>query len=63
MLIVSNYYKYDMKKMRGRVNLMNEELVFQKLTPTDNVDLNIYDEAFKYIFENNGVKNVAISGA
>lgn len=35
---------------------------FQKLTPTDKVDLLVYEDAFKYIFENDDIKNVAISG-
>ena len=36
---------------------------FQKLTPTDNVDLTGYREAFEFIFTNNDIRNVAISGA
>ena len=36
---------------------------FESLTPTDNVDLNVYEEAINYIFENPDIKNVAISGA
>jgi hypothetical protein len=36
---------------------------FQKLTPINQVDLNIYKEALEYVFENNDVKNVGISGA
>lgn len=36
---------------------------FQKLTPTDNVDLTGYREAFEFIFENKDIRNVAISGA
>ena len=35
---------------------------FQKLTPTDNVDLSAYEEGFKFIFENEDIRNVAISG-
>ena len=29
---------------------------FQKLTPTDKVDLLVYEDAFKYIFENDDIK-------
>lgn len=36
---------------------------FEKLTPVDNVELNIYKEALDFIFENEDIKNVAISGA
>lgn len=35
---------------------------FDKLTPSEKVDLNIYNDAFSYIFENNDICNVAISG-
>lgn len=41
---------------------MNQENIFQKLTPTDDVDLTVYEDAFKYIFENEDIRNVAISG-
>lgn len=37
-------------------------LKFQKLTPTDTVDLNAYEEGFKFIFENEDIRNIAISG-
>lgn len=33
---------------------------FQKLTPTDKVDLLVYEDAFKYIFENDDIKNSRI---
>lgn len=36
---------------------------FERLTPTDSVDLNIYEEAIDYVFDNSDVRNVAISGA
>lgn len=36
---------------------------FEWLTPTDNIDLDVYEEAINYVFENPDVKNVAISGA
>lgn len=36
---------------------------FEKLTPTDDVDLAVYEEAIDYVFENPDIKNVAISGA
>lgn len=41
---------------------MNDKYKFQKLTPTDQVDLLVYEDAFEYIFENDDIKNVAISG-
>ena len=36
---------------------------FQKLTPIHNIDMNVYEEALNFVFENEDVKNVAISGA
>lgn len=39
------------------------ELNFQKLTPTHDVDLSGYEEAFKYIFSQDDIHNIAISGA
>lgn len=36
---------------------------FEKLTPIDSINLDIYDGAINYVFENDDVKNVAISGA
>ncbi len=35
---------------------------FQKLTPIKNANLNVYEDALNFIFENNDIKNVAISG-
>lgn len=35
---------------------------FEKLTPIDNADLNVYEEAIDYVFDNSDIKNVAISG-
>lgn len=36
---------------------------FERLTPIDNMDLNVYEEAIDYAFDNSDIKNVAISGA
>lgn len=41
---------------------MENNIIFQKLTPTDTVKMEVYEEAFKYIFENTDIKNVAIAG-
>lgn len=41
---------------------MENNISFQKLTPTDDVDLSIYEDAFCYIFDNDDIRNVAISG-
>lgn len=36
---------------------------FERLTPIDNMDLTVYEEAIDYAFDNSDIKNVAISGA
>lgn len=36
---------------------------FERLTPTDRIDLNVYEEAIDYVFNNPDVRNIAISGA
>lgn len=36
---------------------------FEKLTPVDDVELSVYEDAINFVFENPDVKNVAISGA
>ncbi len=35
---------------------------FERLTPTDDINLNVYEDAINYVFENSDIKNVAISG-
>ena len=39
------------------------EYKFQKLTPTPNVDLSVYENALQYVFSEKDIKNIAISGA
>lgn len=41
---------------------MSETIKYQKLTPNTDIDLKGYDEAFDFVFKNNDVKNIAISG-
>lgn len=40
-----------------------KEYFFQKLTPTDGADISVYEDAIDFIFENNDITNIAISGA
>lgn len=42
---------------------MENAFEFQKLTPTNNMELGIYDSAMKYVFDNEDIKNIAISGS
>lgn len=39
------------------------KLGFQKLTPISDADLTVYEEAIDFVFANNDVRNVALSGA
>lgn len=32
---------------------------FERLTPIDNMDLDVYGEAIDYVFDNSDIKNVA----
>lgn len=36
---------------------------FERLTPIDNMNLDVYEDAIDYVFDNSDVKNVAMSGA
>lgn len=36
---------------------------FERLTPIDDVELGVYEDAINYVFDNPDIKNVAISGA
>lgn len=36
---------------------------FEKLTPVDDADISVYENAINYVFKNEDIKNVAISGA
>lgn len=54
-----------LKSLIGKEQVAAEEnnYNFQKLTPHDNVELNVYKDAIDYIFHNKDIVNVAISGA
>ncbi|MEG2521227.1 MAG: hypothetical protein RSA86_07830, partial [Christensenellaceae bacterium] len=40
-----------------------KEYLFQKLTPVNNAEIEVYEEAIDFAFDNTDVRNVAISGA
>ena len=42
---------------------MENDFKFQKLTPTNRLELGIYDSAMQYVFANEDIKNIAISGS
>lgn len=39
------------------------EYQFERLTPIDDVELGVYEDAINYVFDNPDIKNIAISGA
>lgn len=39
------------------------DIKFQKLTPETDADIKIYDEAFEFVFKNDDIRNIAISGS
>jgi hypothetical protein len=41
----------------------NENITFYDLTPTDNIELDIYEKAINFSLENNKILNIAISGS
>lgn len=40
-----------------------KDYIFEKLTPDNDVDISVYDEAIEFVFDNEDVTNIAISGA
>ncbi|CVH78870.1 hypothetical protein BN3662_03084 [Clostridiales bacterium CHKCI006] len=43
--------------------MVQDKYKFEPLTPTDDVNIVVYEEAINFIFKNSDIKNVAISGA
>ena len=52
--------KLDIKE---GANINDADHKFHSLTPIDTVDLGIYESALDFVFANNNLKNVALSGA
>ena len=42
---------------------MSNKFNFQKLTPMNDADLSVYQEAMDFVFKNEDIKNIAVSGA
>lgn len=42
--------------------MANQNIQFQKLTPTKELKLDIYEDALNFVFKNNDIRNVAITG-
>ena len=66
MVLDKGYYFLDVVGVyhfwQKKGKLMENNIIFQKLTPTDTVRMEVYEDAFKYIFENADIKNVAVAG-
>lgn len=43
--------------------MAKDEYHFERLTPINDIELKVYEDAINYVFENEDIKNVAISGA
>ena len=58
-------YKYGIikRKRQEERTLIMDTITFEKLSPTTDADVKVYKEAFDFVFSNNDVRNVAISGA
>ena len=42
--------------------MAKDEYHFERLTPINDIELKVYEDAINYVFENQDIKNVAISG-
>ena len=45
------------------IDMEESKYKFERLTPIDNMNLDVYEDAIDYVFDNSDVKNVAMSGA
>lgn len=43
--------------------MAKDDYHFERLTPINDIELKVYEDAINYVFENQDIKNVAISGA
>lgn len=48
---------------KGAANMPERKYNFERLTPIDNVKMDVYEDAINYAFDNPDIKNVAITGA
>ena len=46
----------------GKTYMSSTKYQFESLAPTNNVKLEVYEDAINFVFENPDIKNVAISG-
>ena len=49
-------------RVRKKENIDEKTYHFERLTPVNDVDLHVYEQAINYVFDNSDIKNVAISG-
>jgi len=61
-VVITQLICNKIKKINHR-RIKMSRIHFEKLTPKQDVDLNIYNEALDYVFKNSDITNVAISGS
>lgn len=49
-------------KRKAEEPIPSNQYHFQKLTPIDTIDVSVYEDAINFVFENEDIRNVAISG-
>lgn len=70
----NRFYKYLQRYATDKININENKIgnnedtakkkyLFEKLTPIDNADLYVYEDALNFVFDNSDVRNVAVSGA
>lgn len=50
-------------RVRKKDYMDEKKYHFERLTPINDVDLKVYEQAIDYVFDNSDIKNVAISGS
>lgn len=51
------------KRKEGHAVENSGKYIFEKLTPANNTDIKVYEDALDFVFKENDVRNIAISGA
>jgi hypothetical protein len=64
--LIATIPKHILKSNEKSINIRETDKIktpiFQKLTPVNDANLTIYKNALDFVFENNDIKNIAISG-
>lgn len=60
---INEYTSKHLEKEGISPNKQLAHYSFQSLTPTDEVDMRVYEDALNYAFKDNDIKNIALSGS